>query len=209
MTLIIHPVSTLHVTAGTVSSKEKGDVLKVTADLKRNRSPHKDKIELLGKSGRRFGCLTKGHVRKDCKKRTLKHPGMFTCDQTKAAVNNRVQTFQGSSLEPENHHRGAVLARDTQNNHLSAAKRPRKHTYSTQGNLKTVLVLEIEFTANLIAAPRMMNRRSFLLIMNFSVADKFTHKYPPRVCKVYAQETGLLTGKALANLRPQQLTHFN
>ena len=44
---------------------------------------HKDKIEFLKKAGLCFGCLVKGHVSKDCKKRltcqacSLKHPSML------------------------------------------------------------------------------------------------------------------------------------
>lgn len=50
---------------------------------KMKESPHKEKIEFLKKTGLCFGCLLKGHVSKDCKKRMTclvcaqKHPSML------------------------------------------------------------------------------------------------------------------------------------
>lgn len=58
-------------------------------------SPHKEKIDFLRKAGLCFGCLTKGHVSKDCKKRmtcgvcALKHPSMlhFEKQESSSKVN--------------------------------------------------------------------------------------------------------------------------
>lgn len=58
--------------------------------------PHKEKIEFLRKAGLCFGCLIKGHVSKDCKKRmtcnvcALKHPSLLHFAKQESSINEKV-----------------------------------------------------------------------------------------------------------------------
>lgn len=62
---------------------------------KMRESPHKEKIDFLRKAGLCFGCLIRGHVSKECKKRmtcsvcALKHPSMLHYAKQESSTNER------------------------------------------------------------------------------------------------------------------------
>lgn len=59
-------------------------------------SPHKGKIDFLGKAGLCFGCLIRGHLSKDCKKRmtcsmcSFKHPSMLHFAKQENSINEKM-----------------------------------------------------------------------------------------------------------------------
>lgn len=72
-------------------------------------SPHKEKIEFLKKAGLCFGCLVKGHVSKECKKRMTchvcaqKHPSMLHFAKQESSTSGKVveeQMQDGTTIHP-------------------------------------------------------------------------------------------------------------
>lgn len=72
-------------------------------------SPHKEKIDFLRKAGLCFGCLIRGHLSKECKKRmtcsicTLKHPSILHFAKKESSTNEQMteeRVQDGAATQP-------------------------------------------------------------------------------------------------------------